>query len=251
MKFVEFGTDNTEVVLLLHGGGLSWWNYRYAAGLLRDRFRVILPVLDGHADSEYDFTSIEKCAAHVIELIDQKFGGKIMLLGGLSLGAQVAVEILARRWDICRFAVIESASVIPSRFTNALIRPTFSASFGLVRRKWFAKMQFRYLRIRKELFDDYYRDTCLIAKENMIRFLCASTMYHCGEKLKKCSARVRIVAGGREQRSILKSARALNKLIPDSSLDIKKGFYHGEYSINQYRLFADDIIALADGDQIK
>ncbi len=233
--------------MLLHGGGLSWWNYKYAAELLSERFRVVLPILDGHGGSDIDFTSIEDCAAHVVELIDQRFGGNVMLLGGLSLGAQVAAEVLSRRGDICRFAVIESASVIPSRFIGALIRPTFSASFGLVHRKWFAGMQFRYLRIRKDLFDDYYRDTCLITKENMIRFLCASTMYHYRGELKKCNARVSIIAGGREQSSILKSARVLNKLIPGSALNIKKGLYHGEYSINRHQMFAEDITALCEG----
>ena len=28
MKYMEYGIDNPETVILLHGGGLSWWNYR-------------------------------------------------------------------------------------------------------------------------------------------------------------------------------------------------------------------------------
>ena len=52
MRYVEYGNQNTETVILLHGGGLSWWNYRDVAHLLSDRFRVILPILDGHADSD-------------------------------------------------------------------------------------------------------------------------------------------------------------------------------------------------------
>ena len=46
MRTVEFGEKNRDVVLLLHGGGLSWWNYRDAAAILGDRFHVVLPVLD-------------------------------------------------------------------------------------------------------------------------------------------------------------------------------------------------------------
>ena len=90
------------------------------------------------------------------------------MIGGLSLGAQILVEILAQRPDICKYAVIESASVIPSRVTHALIGPTFSSSYGLIRQEWFAKMQFRYLRMRDDLFEDYFRDTAKITKENMI-----------------------------------------------------------------------------------
>lgn len=101
----------------------------------------------------------------------------IMLLhgGGLSLGAQVLTEMLSQREDICRYAIVESASVIPSRITNALIEPAFASSYGLIRRKRFAKMQFQYLRIRDELFEEYYRDTAKINKSNVIAFLKANT----------------------------------------------------------------------------
>ena len=39
-----------RTAVLLHGGGLSWWNYRAVADLLAaNGYRVVLPVLDGHA----------------------------------------------------------------------------------------------------------------------------------------------------------------------------------------------------------
>lgn len=31
MNIKEYGTDNKETILLLHGGGLSWWNYTEVA----------------------------------------------------------------------------------------------------------------------------------------------------------------------------------------------------------------------------
>ncbi len=59
MKIIEYGKQNSEIIILLHGGGLSWWNYRSEAQLLDDRYHVVLPILDGHADSDADFISIE------------------------------------------------------------------------------------------------------------------------------------------------------------------------------------------------
>ena len=109
MRYVEYGNQNPETVILLHGGGLSWWNYRNAAHLLSDRLHVVLPILDGHTDSDAPFTSIEDNAARIIAHIDEHFGGKVLALGGLSLGGQIAVEMLSQRSDICRFALIESA----------------------------------------------------------------------------------------------------------------------------------------------
>ncbi|NLH64249.1 MAG: alpha/beta hydrolase, partial [Erysipelotrichaceae bacterium] len=38
MKVIEYGKENPEVIILLHGGGLSWWNYRKEAELLKDTY---------------------------------------------------------------------------------------------------------------------------------------------------------------------------------------------------------------------
>ena len=49
MNVLEYGKENQQTIMLLHGGGLSWWNYSEAAELLKDRYHVILPILDCHA----------------------------------------------------------------------------------------------------------------------------------------------------------------------------------------------------------
>ena len=59
MKCFEYGKDHPQTILLLHGGGLSWWNYREAAELLQQDYHVVLPILDGHAGSDRPFTTIE------------------------------------------------------------------------------------------------------------------------------------------------------------------------------------------------
>jgi len=135
MTTAEFGQQNAEVILLLHGGGLSWWNYREVAELLSAQYHVVLPVLDGHADSDVPFTTIEENAARLISYIDTHLGGQVLAVGGLSLGGQIAVEMLSQRKDICQYALIESTLVTPMKLTAALIGPTFGMSFGLIKQK--------------------------------------------------------------------------------------------------------------------
>ena len=72
-----------RTAVLLHGGGLSWWNYRAVADLLAaNGYRVVLPVLDGHAGSDRPFTSIEENASELVALIDRELGGRVDALGG-------------------------------------------------------------------------------------------------------------------------------------------------------------------------
>ena len=230
MTVMEFGKQNPEIAILLHGGGLSWWNYRDAAEILAEDYHVVLPILDGHGGSARAFTSIEQNAARIIRYIDAHFGGRVSILGGLSLGGQIALEILTQRPSICRFALIESALVKPMKLTRAMIGPAFAMSYGLIKQRWFARWQAAFLGIPHALFEDYYRDTCAISKEDLLAF----TQANCGYTLKplETTAKVMIVAGGKEQRNILESAKMIHRAIPGSSLAILPGFKHGDLSIN-------------------
>ena len=244
MQYVEYGAHNSQTVILLHGGGLSWWNYRDVAQLLSDHFHVVLPILDGHADSDAPFTSIDDNATRIIAYIDQHFGGKVLAVGGLSLGGQIAVEMLTQRPAICRFALIESASVKPMKLTRALIKPTFGMSYGLIKQKWFAKMQAAYLGIPKKLFDDYYRDTCKISKEDMIAFLQSNSVYSIKPALRDTQAKVHIVFGSKEQSSIRTSGKLLNRMIPDSTLENLPGYRHGDLSLNHPQAYAQKLLTM-------
>ena len=244
MKIVEYGKQNREVVMLLHGGGLSWWNYRTEAELLSDRYHVVLPVLDGHADSDAAFISIEDNAERIISFIEREYGGSVFLIGGLSLGAQILVEMLSQRENICQYAIIESVSVIPSRITNALIGPAFSSSYSLTQKEWFAKIQFRYLHIRHGLFEDYFRDTAKISKSNMIAFLKANTAYKMKPGLQKCRSQVRSVVGAKEEKRMLYSAQRVHEMLRESTLETKKSLFHGEYSINYPDLYVADLYGM-------
>ena len=244
MQYVEYGAHNSQTIILLHGGGLSWWNYREVAQLLADKYHVVLPALDGHADSDAPFTSIEDNAARLIAYIDEHHGGSVYALGGLSLGGQIAVETLTQRPDICRFALIESVLVKPMKLTHALIKPTFGMSYGLIKQKWFAKLQAAYLGIPRKLFDDYYRDTCKITKEDMIAFLQSNSVYSIKPALRNTQAKVHIVFGSKEQSSIRTSGKLLNHTIPGSNLEILPGYNHGDLSLNHPEQYAQMLLTL-------
>ena len=232
MTVMEFGKQNQQTLLLLHGGGLSWWNYREAARRLAERYHVVLPVLDGHAGSDRPFTTIEENAAGLIAYSDLKFGGQVLGIGGLSLGGQIALEMLSQRKDICRYALLESTLVRPGKLTAALIGPTFGMSYGLIRQRWFAKLQAAYLGIPEVLFEDYFRDTCVISKADMIAFLKANSLHTRKPGLSETEAKVKIVAGAKEQKSIRDSVKMLHEAIPGSSMEILPGLRHGDLSLN-------------------
>ena len=241
MKYIEFGSENSQTVILLHGGGLSWWNYREEAEILKSQFHIIIPFLDGHAGSDKHFSTIESNADDIISFINRNWNGSVLMICGLSLGGQILLEMLSRQKNICQYALVESAMAFPSKITHALIRPSLECSYPLIKKRWFARLQFRQLRIKENCFDDYYRDTCIIGKDDMIAFLKANTSYQIKDSIKNCGADVHICYGEKETIGIKKSAGMINRTIPASSLVELPGMYHGDFSVNHAELYAKTV----------
>ena len=62
--------------MLLHGGGLSWWNYRAEAELLGDRCHVVLPgscleIKDGLYHGDYSINHPERYVEELLQMISQ------------------------------------------------------------------------------------------------------------------------------------------------------------------------------------
>ena len=236
----EYGKSNKDIIMLLHGGGLSWWNYEEVSEILKSNYHVILPILDGHSGSDRDFTSIENNANEIIEYIDNNYNGNVKLIGGLSLGAQILLDILSKRDNICEYAIIESALVCPMKMTIKLIESSINMSYGLINKKWFSKLQFKSLKIKEELFDKYYIDSSNIAKDNMISFLKANSNYHL-KNIKTNKSKSIVAVGSKERPIMIKSAKIIHDELINSELEILSGYYHGDLSINHPNEYAEKV----------
>lgn len=238
MEYREYGSKNNDIIILLHGGGLSWWNYIDEISLLENEFHIVIPILDGHSGSDTNFTSIESNALEIINFINKNYNGKVKLIGGLSLGGQILLEILSKNSNICECAIIESALVIPMDFTYKMIEPIFNLSYCLISKKWFSKLQFKSLKLKKSLFALYYEDTCKITKDNLIAFMKSNSNYEVKNTLSHTKAKTLVLVGSKERPIMKKSATKIVHLIPNSELEVLQGYYHGDISINH----ADDYV---------
>lgn len=244
MKFIGYRNINDEVIFLLHGGGLAPWNYFEEAMLLQEKYHIIIPVLDGHKGSDRDFTTIEENTRSIIAYIDKRFGGEVFLIGGLSLGGQILVEMLSQCKDICQYAIVESALVLPMKIISQIIKPTFDLSYPLIKRRWFAKLQFDSLHMKPSLFEAYFKDSTAISKKNMIAFLMANANYKMKLSLVNCRAKMLVLVGAKERNIMKKSDEIICQSVPSSSLEIMQGFYHGTLSINHPDLYVEKIYHL-------
>jgi pimeloyl-ACP methyl ester carboxylesterase len=242
MKFREFGPKDCPTIILLHGGGLSWWSLQgIVDGLLPD-YHVVTTIIDGFGeDSDETFISIEDSACKLIQYIDRELGGKVHAIGGLSLGAQIVVELLSQRPDITDFAVIESALVIPMKSTSALMVPMVKLSYGLVRKKWFSRLQAKQMLLPEAILEQYFTDSMKISRESMVNMTLSNGNYPLKDSISQTKAKVLILVGEKELGVMKKSAAVLNKAIPSSTLKLLPGMAHGQFSLTKPKEYVHTI----------
>lgn len=232
MIFIETDNKDKPTIILLHGGGLSWWSLKPIIELLKPNYHVITPVIDGHGEAgEETFVSIENSALKLIEYIDHQHKGKVFAIGGLSIGAQIVTEVLSLRANISEYAIIESALVYPIKGTTALTIPTYRLFYGLITKRWFSRLQAKTLCVPDTMFERYYADSLKITKESLINITISNGNYQLKNSISDTKARVLVIVGEKELRIMKKSSRRLHEVIADSELYIASNLGHGGISL--------------------
>jgi 3-oxoadipate enol-lactonase len=91
------GPDRAPVVVLLHGATLDHQAWKEQVAELSTRYRVVVPDLRGHGESTLDGPfRFDDAVDDVAALLDEVDSGAPLVLGGLSLGGNIAQEIVHR-----------------------------------------------------------------------------------------------------------------------------------------------------------
>jgi pimeloyl-ACP methyl ester carboxylesterase len=232
MIFKETANNGLPTIILLHGGGLSYWSFQKVIEQLQTDFHIVTPIIDGHGeDGEETFISIEDSSAKVLNYIDAHCHGKVFALGGLSIGAQIVAEVLSQRMEIANYAIIESALVYPIKGIRAMAAPTYQLFYGLVKQRWFSKTQAKTLCIPSTMFERYYQDSLNISKQSLINITLSNGNYDLKSSIKNTKAKVLIIVGGKEIGIMKKSAKRLHNTIGNSELYVAPAMGHGEISL--------------------
>lgn len=232
MIFKETVNKQLPTVILLHGGGLSYWSLQGVVQQLQSEFHVITPMIDGHGENgDEDFISIQDSAEKIIKHIDENYDGKVFAIGGLSIGAQIITEVLTRRACIADYAIIESALVYPIKATEVLTVPTYKLFYGLIKNKWFSKIQAKTLCVPDDMFERYYQESLKITKQSLINISLSNGNYSLNNSIAATQSKVLIIVGEKEIGIMRKSAKHLHEVIKNSEIYIAPAMKHGELSL--------------------
>ena len=239
MKFHEFGDKNLPPILLIHGGGSSWWNYLRQARILSGEYRIILPTLNGHGEEYHlDYVSTEDSALEILDYIKENCGGKVFVIGGVSLGGQIAMELLSIDSEIAEKTIIDGSLCIPQPRLAKISIILVSLFDKLMFNKFSCKLQlsimnkiYPKLAYPDELKAYYLQDLPRTPiKTLMTIYKTYMEHYKLKDTISASKAQVLYIYGDKELNCVKASAKLFQQLHPNTILYEAKGYHHGYLS---------------------
>lgn len=241
MNFHEFGDPRNPAVMLIHGAGNAWWSFLRQARALEGRFRVILPTLDGHAEEcRKEYVSTEDEAHKLLEYVEAQCGGELFLLGGVSLGGQIVMEMLGQRPDVARRAIVDGALCIPQpamakacSVCATLLWPLMFGKIACRLQMWALRTFFPdEMRFPPELERRYVEDTPRLSRK-ALRAVYRTYMgsYRLKDAVGTSGADIEFWYGEHEMRCVKESARLLASKVPRCRVREAKGCGHGTLAV--------------------
>ncbi|MBB5182766.1 alpha/beta fold hydrolase [Catenisphaera adipataccumulans] len=247
MEYKRYIHKKKPVMMYIHGECLSAFSFKTQVKEFKKDFEIVLPLLN---DS---FTSIQQTAEELIQYIDEQYDGHIQVLAGFSLGAQIVTEMLSQRNDLCEFAMVESALLLPSKLRNwsdlaAVHAPTLSHN------KLFNSFMY-YAKFSDDAAEhEYYENLKTIPQETLARMYDETYNYQLPDSIKDYTGKLAILVGQRESKKYKESADLLHDKVAGSEIFMLLNYSHGGLSLGhpeEYIRFVKSWVQQKDKQQRK
>ncbi len=215
----QTGQNNDKTIIFLHGGGIAGWMWDKQLEAFKD-YHCIVPDLPEHGKSiEIKPFTIQGAAEMIVDIIrSQAHGGKAHLVG-ISLGAQIIVQILSTAPEVVDHALISGTLVhtIPHTETFLKLLDYLIKAYEPVKdTDFFIKANMRMYNMPKSLFNEFKESTRLIRPNSLNRILKENMLFKLPAGLEKAEAPVLVMAGEKDYQIIKESARDLTNVLPNS-----------------------------------
>ncbi len=221
LKYDETGIKNKESIVFLHGTGLGSWIWDNQCLKLTD-FHCIMIDLPGHGkNKEYRPFNLQTASEKILELIKEN-GKKTTHVVGLSLGGQIALEMLNKSPEVLDHVIITGVPIrVPGETEKfqKLLDYVLQEYVSQKNRDFLIKAYIRNYNISKDYFKLLKSSTIIIPPEEIKRIFEANMLFEIPPHLNKVDNPVLVLGGEKEYSVIKNSIKSIVRTIPQS-----KGF---------------------------
>ncbi|HEY9857241.1 MAG TPA: alpha/beta hydrolase [Stenomitos sp.] len=230
--YEEWHPAARETILWLHGGGMSGWMWRPQIDRMPE-YHHLVPDLPEHGKSQRERPfSIQKSAEQLARLIEQHAHYSRAHVVGISLGAQVACELIARFPDRVGRAVLSGTLVRPSPgatgpLSRSLAELTLRAYMPLRNARFLVEASMRSNRIPERFRAEVVADTRRLTMGTFRRAVQQRNLgFRLPDGLAQVAVPTLVVAGELERPVIRQSAQDLVGALPHAQGAIAQGLGH-------------------------
>lgn len=223
LYYEEFGTQNPNTIVFLHGGGVGGWMWRGQVTALQNEYHCLIPDLPEQGQNMRNGTGpfvVETAADKIASLIHSLAHGGRAHVVGLSEGAQVTVALLARQSQLIDHAVVSSAMLRAMPGSWFYSRGLFVWSYRLFmapfqRSDWWIRLN---MQSSAGLSDAFYPEFKLAfqqtTEDSFVNMMTSSMKFRLPPGLEKADLPVLVVVGSKEYKEMKASAKDLLRSLP-------------------------------------
>lgn len=132
MKLEEYGKENNNIIVMLHGANfVHCYGRQYS---LANSFHIIVPHIMGFGDEAGRIFYTDTCCAELVNMIRSL--NKKVLLVGFSLGAQLAFKLVSEYPELFYSAIIVSPWLNKTESSLAEVMKMNEKQFASFKKKW-------------------------------------------------------------------------------------------------------------------
>lgn len=215
----ETGKGNDETIVFLHGDGIASWMWDKQVKAFDDYHCIVVDLPEHGKSTEVKPFTVKGTAEMVIDIIKEKaHGGKAHLVG-ISLGAQVIVQILSTAPGVVDHAFISGTlvrSAPPSETFLKLLDHLIEIYIPVKNNNLYINSYLRSYNIPKELYAKFRESTYLIEQDSSDRIIRENMLFEMPEGLENVNVPVLVMEGEKDYRIINESAKSLLSVLPNS-----------------------------------
>ncbi len=215
----ETGKNNDETIVFLHGDGIAGWMWDKQVESFSNYHCIVIDLPEHGKSVDVKPFTVKSSAEMVIDIINERaHGGKAHLVG-ISLGAQIIVQILSTAPEIVDHAFISGAiarSVQPTESFLKRLDHLIEIYIPVKNNNLLINSYMRSYNIPKSLFGKFKESTCIIEPDSSGRIIKENMLFKIPDGLENVKVPVLVMTGEKDYRIVKKSALNLWSALPNS-----------------------------------
>ena len=247
MEFHTYGDKNNKTIILIHGVLTPWQIWERQINVLKEKYYVIVPALDGHIEEhESEFISIENEACQIEDYIHNEKIGTIFAICGLSMGGVVAYKLFARNNLQTEKLILDGAPLVKMPF---IAEKAMTGAYISIIHKSKKRDKKTLESFKKDFLPERYLSSYLKFADTMSDSTVKNMLHSvCSDELLSVpdtgNTKILYMHGTKGNESYSrKSAQKMKKQYPDIEIKCFDGYKHAELAVYEPDKWLETVIA--------